>query len=1748
MHSRVYCIHADTLQQLGFILYLQPTEITDRDFTIWAAEHLGRRADEYEKDVFKIAEDGLSWDYKERDPTLAVSAYLQRCCKLLRNNGLSHLYDSNDHRLLCKVLRLNLPSNLSKEIKKYQDQIDPAVSRDVRVFQQVLIYILQKQSYGLALGEISAYKSRKDNKHKDGKDGKDRRNSRDDSRGRSRERKHSSSSMRQHSNSDRHSKSNERRSPFKRRSSDARSPHPRVRINSVANSVVTTASTPGHKPTWNDGKSPRTNWNSPGRAGATPGRMAHSPYSQPAPRTVPPLRTPDRKPAQQRNLSTASVDLAPDEFAHLRADSLTRATALPKVVTSHLDGSDAKSFLEYRPMQLLAFNALKDVDQARQKVIDQQIEHFSGHDKSILINKVLVGKYKLDNGADESILSRHHLNLLTAAGVKFETYSCAPCRVSLAFGKQEALISTAVKADFVLNSINGPISLRGVTALVIDEPMEHVLLGSPLLNTFLPNLEMELGKLATRMKEQAVQISHEIPAHGATSTKAITEIRIKIDAIRVSAAPSNKKDLITPIDIDTVSKALEKKHILQADIDAVSKVLEKIVDDVHKSEDNVPAEEPSTEDSPADIAAKVNFTSEFDTSEDPTLPSSPEVGEDDPDEVWTLLKEALQRAREAGLPDKHYHTLRKLIWEYRDVFSIRLKPGPPADVPAMKMKLKPDAIPKRCFPRKYSAHLSEYMNKMVAELEACGFIYRNSAATWASPMYPIPKPHQEGVPALQKKLRLVNDVRYPNSQCIRTMWPMPNFETLADRLRGSRYYFVLDLFKGYWQFPMDPLAQEVYSFMTDRGVYSSYRLIQGACDAVMYFQATIAFAFVQFYLIFLLIWLDDLFGLAKTFEQYFAVLTYVLQVCRERRIQLSAEKCVLFTMYAEWCGRIISHEGIRYNPEKLQGLIDLKDPRTAADLFEFVCAFGWMRSHIPDFAKLVEPLNTVVSEAFNLVKAATRKKERIKNVLLTRLTWAEEQVQCVRACKNELIRMMAMNFPDPRQSLCVFTDASLTHWGGILTQVPPEDMSLPFADQRHSPLGCVSGAFRESARHWPIIEKEAYAIVETISRFHYLTAQPQGFYIFCDHANLIYLFSPLPSSALLSKTTEAKLLRWRLSIASYYYVIEHIAGADNIWADLLSRWGGGSVLTTPSKILVNVITIEVDVVTRSNNKAIAPKDNSDRFTEVETTDSIVSKIITAPISQDNTTRISPEVPSQVALPTIANRDILKLPSPLQHEDFEAPTLEAVRAVQQETSAIKMKNLIQDNQGLFRDKEDRIVIPEEAEELKLRLIITAHCGAMGHRGVEPTYLRLKVVFNWKNMKEDVKQFIKNCIHCVANGGGNLTRVPLGHSIQGTRPNEVIHMDYVYICDNGYLLTIKDSFSKYLVHYYCTELSAAVTLQSVSHWISLFGLPTTWVSDQGSHFVNEVIKAFREYFKIKQHLTIAYCPWSNGVIERPHRDTLACLRKLRTELNLPPEEWIKLIPLLQFISNHTPVRSLDDYAPVTVFTGLQPTSTMDQFIHAQFPEINQKKLNFNAIKKHVHAMSKYLRNVHSCSFDAAEAIREASRNSKNNTVNPITLAIGDYVLRATDITVAKTKTYARWSGPYVIIETLGNHVFQLKDLVTKKEFPCHAARLRFYADSSLNVTEELIAYIVSAQQGFEIQRILDYYLGEDDQYYFSVRWFGFEADADTWEPLSVLLVDAPTILKKFVKTRKVSPKDREAIEASIRKGSIMPYRND
>lgn len=96
--------------------------------------------------------------------------------------------------------------------------------------------------------------------------------------------------------------------------------------------------------------------------------------------------------------------------------------------------------------------------------------------------------------------------------------------------------------------------------------------------------------------------------------------------------------------------------------------------------------------------------------------------------------------------------------------------------------------------------------------------------------------------------------------------------------------------------------------------------------------------------------------------------------------------------------------------------------------------------------------------------------------------------------------------PKDDRVVCVFTDASLDHWGAAVTQVPPEYVDLPLDQQHHEPLAFLSGPFEGAASSWPVIEKEAFAIVETCKRLHYLLLRPNGFRIFTDHRNLRYIF------------------------------------------------------------------------------------------------------------------------------------------------------------------------------------------------------------------------------------------------------------------------------------------------------------------------------------------------------------------------------------------------------------------------------------------------------------------------------------------------------------------------------------------------------------------------------------------------------------------------------------------------------------------
>ena len=88
---------------------------------------------------------------------------------------------------------------------------------------------------------------------------------------------------------------------------------------------------------------------------------------------------------------------------------------------------------------------------------------------------------------------------------------------------------------------------------------------------------------------------------------------------------------------------------------------------------------------------------------------------------------------------------------------------------------------------------------------------------------------------------------------------------------------------------------------------------------------------------------------------------------------------------------------------------------------------------------------------------------------------------------------------------------------------------------------------------------------------------------------------------------------------------------------------------------------------------------------------------------------------------------------------------------------------------------------------------------------------------------------------------------------------------------------------------------------------------FITDGGTHFVNNLVKALVRWFRAHHHVTTAYAPWANGVIERVNREIVKLWRVLMAEVSLADEQWATLRPLVQAVLNRTAGADFDGLSP-------------------------------------------------------------------------------------------------------------------------------------------------------------------------------------------------------------------------------------------
>jgi transposase InsO family protein len=1099
-------------------------------------------------------------------------------------------------------------------------------------------------------------------------------------------------------------------------------------------------------------------------------------------------------------------------------------------------------------------------------------------------------------------------------------------------------------------------------------------------------------------------------------------------------------------------------------------------------------------------------------------------------------------AADTNVTSENIADLRSLVTKYSKLLRTRLGNDIIAKIPPMKITLKDGCDPKKMKLYSMRPNAREQMDRSVNELETAQLIKRCLRTTWCASAQMVPKPG--GAPG---EMRLVIDYKWLNACTVPLQGGMP---ILADELRnvqGCKYFFSADFLKGFWQCLLHEDSQEYFSFITPQGVYKPMRIPQGAVDSPLYFHSQLSRIFSD--LIgekHMLLWIDDVLLFARSWEEFLSIIERFFERCKEYNLQVNIKKTTLASNKAVFCGREINGEGVRYQARNTDTFKNMQVPTEAGELSQFLMGINWMRDSILNdkaegsFAAISAPLWDMLNTIYDA--ANSRKKRKYKNFKLSDYGWSTKHTEAFNKLKHKLVDdCISQSFHIPGARLCLFTDASDNYYAALLTQVVDWDPRLGPNEQKHIPMATLSGEFRGSEKNWRIIEKEAYPIIMAIQEWDHFLCHPDGFDCYVDHKNLVHIFNPASINPPLTKGAQLRVYNWLYLLGQYKVNrLQHLPGELNAWADMLSRWANPLYEARKSTPVTNINTLRA---ARKRQKSKRPR------------------------------------PSDTQL----LNTFLRLNYNVGNPVTELPTRQVIAAAQQNLTATEKQFVMQNSKhftsapdGLMLFKE-KMWIPHEQVELLTRLCIGAHCGLepgcceAGHRSINTTLSYLQEYVQWHDMTAFVTKFCHSCLSCLKDKASNTTIPrPLGSQIHATHRGQVVSMDYLYIekpsVDSphqySYILVLKDDYSGYVELVPCSSPSSDEAATALSWWIARFKKPAYLISDQGSHFTSQVIERLSRWFNINHHFTVPYCPWSNGSVERVNRDVKALLKVILRTSKHTHADWPYALPAVMNIINQTPSERLGGYAPKQVYMGIEKYNPFNVLYAPHTKSFTEVPLNSAEIKDHVQQLQKTLEAMHKAvdiakdkrritqakSRLTSRSVRQARALELGIRVQDLTdhdciphFSPGDYVLVARARMNNVNKLTAIWRGPYRVLRAFNNYVYEVEHLVTDEVFDVHVSRLRFYADSYLDLPVALMDELqaeTSLNYEYTISQVLEHeYDQYDEEYKLKIQWDGFSELETTWEPLVQLFADQPKLIQQYIDTLPSSDIHKSALQRAV-----------
>jgi hypothetical protein len=166
---------------------------------------------------------------------------------------------------------------------------------------------------------------------------------------------------------------------------------------------------------------------------------------------------------------------------------------------------------------------------------------------------------------------------------------------------------------------------------------------------------------------------------------------------------------------------------------------------------------------------------------------------------------------------------------------------------------------------------------------------------------------------------------------------------------------------------------------------------------------------------FVVIYLDDITVFSKSDKEHCYHLRKVFSKCQRFGLSLNPKKSLFAMMEGKLLGHIVSTEGVRIDPSRVEAIRTLSLPRSKKEVLAFLGKINFLRRFVSNFVELVKHITTML-----------RKGNEVKWIAKPR----ESFVQIKRALTEALVLIN----PDYSKDFLVFSFASFDTIAAVLLQ------------------------------------------------------------------------------------------------------------------------------------------------------------------------------------------------------------------------------------------------------------------------------------------------------------------------------------------------------------------------------------------------------------------------------------------------------------------------------------------------------------------------------------------------------------------------------------------------------------------------------------------------------------------------------------------------------------------------------------------